>query len=43
MDLVVLGTHGRKGLDRFYFGNVAESVVARSSVPVLSINIEKSQ
>lgn len=42
VDLVILGTHGRKGLDRFYFGSVAENVVARSSVPVLTVNIDKA-
>lgn len=34
-DLIVMGTHGRKGLDRFASGSVAEQVVARAKVPVL--------
>ncbi|HEX8968922.1 MAG TPA: universal stress protein [Chloroflexota bacterium] len=34
-DLVVMTTHGRSGPGRLVFGSVAESVVARSSVPVL--------
>jgi nucleotide-binding universal stress UspA family protein len=38
IDLVVLGTHGRKGLDRLLFGSVAEKVVKMSPVPVLSVN-----
>ena len=38
IDLVIIGTHGRKGLDRILFGSVAERVVKASSVPVLSIN-----
>jgi nucleotide-binding universal stress UspA family protein len=38
IDLVVMGTHGRKGLDRFLFGSVAEKVVKMSPVPVLSVN-----
>jgi nucleotide-binding universal stress UspA family protein len=32
--LIVLGTHGRRGLRRLFLGSVAESVVRRSTVPV---------
>jgi nucleotide-binding universal stress UspA family protein len=38
IDLIVMGTHGRKGLDRVFFGSVAEKVVKQSPVPVLTIN-----
>jgi nucleotide-binding universal stress UspA family protein len=38
IDLVIMGTHGRKGLDRILFGSVATYVVARSSAPVLTVN-----
>jgi nucleotide-binding universal stress UspA family protein len=38
IDLVVMGTHGRKGLDRVLFGSVANHVVTTSSVPVMTIN-----
>ncbi|RJR21070.1 MAG: universal stress protein [Desulfobacteraceae bacterium] len=38
IDLVVMGTHGRKGLDRIMFGSVAERVIKSSPAPVLSIN-----
>jgi nucleotide-binding universal stress UspA family protein len=38
MDLVVIGTHGRKGLENIVFGSVAEHVVLSSPVPVLSVN-----
>ena len=37
VDLVVMGTHGRKGLDRYLLGSVTEKVVRASPVPVLSI------
>lgn len=36
-DLIVMGTHGRKGIDRILFGSVAERVVKNSHVPVLTI------
>ncbi len=38
MDLIVIGTHGRKGLERIIFGSVAEHVVKNAPVPVLSVN-----
>jgi universal stress protein A len=34
-DLIVIGTHGRRGLDRIFLGSVAESVIRESPVPVL--------
>jgi nucleotide-binding universal stress UspA family protein len=36
-DLVVLGTHGRRGLRRMVLGSDAESVVRTSPVPVLLV------
>ncbi|MBU2548320.1 MAG: universal stress protein [Proteobacteria bacterium] len=38
IDLIVMGTHGRKGLERIIFGSVAEHVVKKSPVPVMTIN-----
>ena len=38
MDLVIMGTHGRKGLEGVLFGSVADRVVKMSTAPVLSIN-----
>jgi len=38
IDMVIMGTHGRKGVDRMLFGSVAEQVVKDSTVPVMSIN-----
>lgn len=34
-DLVVMGTHGRSGLDRFMLGSVTEAVLHRCEKPVL--------
>lgn len=36
-DVVVLGTHGRRGVQRLLLGSVAEQLARRSSVPVLLI------
>ena len=36
-DLVVLGTHGRTGLARFFLGSVAGRVVASATVPVMTV------
>jgi nucleotide-binding universal stress UspA family protein len=38
IDMVIMGTHGRKGLEHRIFGSVAENVVKKSPVPVLVIN-----
>ena len=37
VDLIVMGTHGRKGIDLLLFGSVAEKVVKNSICPVLTI------
>jgi nucleotide-binding universal stress UspA family protein len=36
-DLIVIGTHGRRGMDHLMMGSVAENVVRVSPVPVLLI------
>jgi nucleotide-binding universal stress UspA family protein len=36
-DLIVMGTHGRSGLDRLLAGSVAESVMRRAKCPVLTV------
>jgi nucleotide-binding universal stress UspA family protein len=38
-DLVVMGTHGRRGLPRFLIGSVAERVVRLSTIPVLVVPV----
>lgn len=41
-DLVVMTTHGRGGLARFWLGSVADSFVRHSHVPVLLIHPDES-
>ena len=36
-DLIVIGTHGRRGVNRLVLGSVAEGVTRIATVPVLSI------
>lgn len=37
IDLIVLGTHGRTGAEKFLLGSVAEEIFRRSAAPVLTI------
>jgi nucleotide-binding universal stress UspA family protein len=40
-DMIIIGTHGRKGLEKIMFGSVAAGVVKGASCPVLSVNPHK--
>lgn len=37
IDLIVMGTHSRRGLDRVIFGSTAERVVRHAPCPVLTV------
>ena len=37
VEIIVLGTHGRKGLAKLFVGSVAERVVAAATCPVLTV------
>lgn len=39
-DLVVMGTHGRRGFNRWMFGSVAEGALRRSTIPYLVVRSE---
>jgi nucleotide-binding universal stress UspA family protein len=43
VDLIVLATHGRTGLDRLLFGSTAEQVVRYAPCPVLSVRLPNHQ
>jgi universal stress protein A len=36
-DLIVMGTHGRRGISRLVLGSVAEDIVRRAPCPVLAV------
>jgi len=42
-DLIVIGSHGRTGIKKVILGSVAEGVISRSDIPVLTINIAHSR
>lgn len=40
-DVIVMGTHGRGGIDRLLLGSVAERAVRASRVPVLTVRVSR--
>jgi nucleotide-binding universal stress UspA family protein len=43
VDLIVMGTHGRRGIDRYLLGSVTERIVRSASVPVLTVRGESAE
>jgi len=41
VDLIIIGTHGRTGIDRILFGSTAAQVVRNAPCPVLTVRIPK--
>jgi nucleotide-binding universal stress UspA family protein len=41
-DLVVMGTHGRRGFNRWMFGSVAEGALRRATKPFLLIKMDEA-
>lgn len=41
-DLIIMGTHGRRGLSRLLLGSVAQKIVTRAPCPVLTVHLYDS-
>ena len=42
-DLIVMGTHGRRGLPRLLMGSVAHKVISRAHCPVLTVRVPEAK
>lgn len=42
-DLIVIGTHGRTGIDHMLFGSTAEKVVRKAPCPVLTVRVARKE
>ena len=42
-DLIVIGTHGRGGLNRFFLGSVADRVVRLAPCPVMTVRLPSEE
>lgn len=38
IDYIIMGTHGRKGIERFLLGSITAGILAKSPVPVITIS-----
>ncbi len=43
INMIIIGSHSRKGLDRVIFGSTAERVVRNSHCPVLTVGLPAHQ
>ncbi|WP_254839167.1 universal stress protein [Natronomonas marina] len=43
IDLIVMGTHGRRGIDRFLLGSVTEKVVRTADCPVVTVRRHETE
>ncbi len=41
IDIIIIGTHGRSGLDHFLLGSTAEKVVRKAPCPVLTVHLSE--
>ena len=40
IDLIVMGSHGRKGVQKFFLGSFAQDVLGNTELPVLIVKID---
>jgi nucleotide-binding universal stress UspA family protein len=43
IDLIVMGTLGKSGLDRFLLGSVADKVIRNSRIPIIAVPVKEKQ
>jgi nucleotide-binding universal stress UspA family protein len=43
IDLIVMGTLGKSGLDRFLLGSVADKVIRNSKIPVIAVPVKNKK
>jgi nucleotide-binding universal stress UspA family protein len=43
VDLITMGTHGRRGIDRYLLGSVTERVVRSADQPVLTVRFDEGE
>jgi nucleotide-binding universal stress UspA family protein len=42
-DMIVMGTHGRRGLPRLLLGSVAQKIIARAHCPVVTLHVPEGK
>ena len=42
-DMIVMGTHGRRGLPRLLLGSVAQKIIARAHCPVVTLHVPEEK
>jgi nucleotide-binding universal stress UspA family protein len=42
-DLIVMATHGRRGLNRYLLGSVTEKMVRTATVPVMTVRMDEDE
>jgi nucleotide-binding universal stress UspA family protein len=42
-DVIVMGTHGRKGIPRLLLGSVTEEVIRRAPIPVVAVRDQQAE
>ena len=38
-DLIIMGSHGRTGIQKMFLGSVAQNVLTQSPIPVLIVKV----